>query len=867
MHTSFGSRPVFVWFLSVVVALTLHATAPAVAAVAVTTHPRLWLRQQDLPRLRSWAVATNPLWDQGLKPLAVMFRARMDDGSLLADDHGANWGYTPHPVEWAAELFAFLSLVDPDAAARDDWGARARTLLMHVMGRAALGPTAADSDWRWTGFSTNMRSLFYGEAFPLVVDWIYPRLSAADKATIRSVFLRWQSENLVATTSGLDHPEPPWLLDDPALLAGREQFRWAGNNFFIAHMNQIGLMSLALDAADDPGDPAVAGDQVRDYLADAIGAWLFMHRHFSETLAAGGVPPEGLMYGPTGIGRAAELLLALQTAGQDDAAVWGPQVSFTTPFWQALIPALLHTASPTPTVLESWTGPVYLVADHGDAYEIYAQSSMTLLGTMGLHAQYTGDAKRLNDARWLELNLAPGGADKLVDRAGDWNHVRDCILYFMLFDPAADDPVDPRQSLATSYYAAGIGRLLARTGWDDPQARWFTHLLGWASIDHQHAAGNMIELWRKGEWLTKQWSGYGMYVGNSDFKNTLAVQNDPYAGGVDFWATNNERGSQYVYGPGDGKLLAKSLAAGHTYALGDATALYNNPAAGADDVTEATRSVLWMKPDTVVVYDRAATAGAGRFKRFWLNAPGTPAIVDRRATAATASGGQVLVVDSLLPAAVTLAIDATIPDGSGYVETANYEPMVSRLCIEAFGAPARTEFLTVLQGADAGQSAPPAVAVASIAGTPFAGAAIGAAAVLFPVSLGADRSLVPTQGAPFSGVRYRVPAGVAIHYLTGLRPGAHYSARGLVLGATLEVDVLPGGGELVADAGGVLVIGGPSVISPAAPDPAPSVPGEVAPGLTWHGTGADQDRPASPAIAAPAPGAVTRAMPQIGHPQ
>ena len=35
----------------------------------VTTHPRLWINQTDLPRLQSWAVSSNPIYAQGVAPL------------------------------------------------------------------------------------------------------------------------------------------------------------------------------------------------------------------------------------------------------------------------------------------------------------------------------------------------------------------------------------------------------------------------------------------------------------------------------------------------------------------------------------------------------------------------------------------------------------------------------------------------------------------------------------------------------------------------------------------------------------------------------------------------------------------------------
>jgi len=200
------------------VALTLTATAGPSAAQPLTTHPRIWIRQQDLPRLRSWATSANPIYQDGLRALAVDFKARMDNGSLIAGDHGTNYGYTQYPVEWFAQVFAFMSLVENDPAVRADYANRAHTLLMYIMNKAVLGQTPGDGDFRGRVFATDMRSLFYGDAFPTTVDWIYQTLTPTDKATIRAVFQRWITENLTATTTGLDHPEPVWVLNSTALL-------------------------------------------------------------------------------------------------------------------------------------------------------------------------------------------------------------------------------------------------------------------------------------------------------------------------------------------------------------------------------------------------------------------------------------------------------------------------------------------------------------------------------------------------------------------------------------------------------------------------------------------------------------------------
>ena len=61
--------------------------AALLANAATTDHPRLWLSNADLPRLRSWATASNPLFENGLKPLverAKAEKARAAAGCSLA---------------------------------------------------------------------------------------------------------------------------------------------------------------------------------------------------------------------------------------------------------------------------------------------------------------------------------------------------------------------------------------------------------------------------------------------------------------------------------------------------------------------------------------------------------------------------------------------------------------------------------------------------------------------------------------------------------------------------------------------------------------------------------------------------------------
>ena len=118
---------------------------------------------------RSRATSANPLYQDGIRVVATTFKTKQDDGSLLAGDAGATYGYTQYPIEWAAQVFAFMSLVENDPTVRADYASRSRTLLMYMMNKAVLGPIPGDGDFRGRVFSTDMRSLFYGDAFPTTV--------------------------------------------------------------------------------------------------------------------------------------------------------------------------------------------------------------------------------------------------------------------------------------------------------------------------------------------------------------------------------------------------------------------------------------------------------------------------------------------------------------------------------------------------------------------------------------------------------------------------------------------------------------------------------------------------------------------------
>src|SRR5208337_5035095 len=100
--------------------------------------------------------------------------------------------------------------------------------------------------------------------------------------------------------------------------------------------------------------------------------------------------------------------------------------------------------------------------------------------------------------------------------------------------------------------------------------------------------------------------------------------------------------------PGDSATIT-STGPNYVYATSDLTNLFNryidiwSPNTGANDITRATRSIIWLDNDYIVVYDRATSLHAGLFKRFNLCLVNDPAITGNVAIETMDSGQQLFV--------------------------------------------------------------------------------------------------------------------------------------------------------------------------------------------------------------------------------
>jgi hypothetical protein len=601
----------------------------------------------------------------------------------------------------------------------------------------------------------------------------------------------------------------------------------AANNYYLAHARNMTMMALAIDPSDDPPVNAAVpgstlGNTLRSYILDVTGAWLYQEfAMFGEPeavaagyglssgagfgLASGGLPPEGVLYGES-FSYVLEQLLSLQNSGFNDQSLSGPQIQLIgSPVWDRYMVGLPSSIVPSAQIVapDQYLGPIYEQASYGDMLRLWVTPDfIKAIAVKTMLDGELGITKNLNAARWMAVNALEGGAAGLNTRMKNSSYGQiNTFMYYALLDPNAPSATDPRPSLPLLFYDAPAGRIVAHSDWGATNTM-FAYRSSWNSINHQHGDGGSFEFYRKGEWLTKQMSNYDNngYGQQSSYNNTLSLMNwcaNGTPSNLQFFETNYwPGGSQWQLGDdaGDPTNL-ESSGSGYVYETSDLANLYNRPEQyspndSALDITQATRSILWLNNDYIVIYDRATSMHSGLFKRWNLNLITNPTINGNTAIE-TEADGQQLFVQTLLPTHLASSVALTAPNLSPIAEL---EPTQYTLTLQDPSDPTDTRFLNVLQRADSGVVIVPASYLQSTSGTPFDGAAFGSTAVFFPVS--ADGLRATTV--------FSVPAGVHTALITGLGPNTSYGAGTVSGGLGTTITVTPGTTGAATDAAGLL---------------------------------------------------------------
>ena len=431
----------------------------------------------------------------------------------------------------------------------------------------------------------------------LVYDWCHSRLTAAQQATLRAAFNDWAAQHAAADDV------PGW------------------GNYWPRFGEEYVLMGLATFGED----------------ASALG-WMneYRYRRFRDydqpaldRIAAGGGWPEGTVYDSIANLSRIEAAEAWRSATGED-------LFESTKWFKDRLGFLLLNNQPG--LLADDFGYLYHPYNSTGDAERFRGAMVGYERLMGL--LLTQRFSGLPLARQLQAYLAASSSDE------DASHFPD--REFLFFDPEVD--TDPPTRL--THYAAGTGTLFARSGWprgavdDDPRATYLTFQCGDHFSYHQHFDQNAFTLFKGGDLVVDSgvYSGDGQshhdinYYVRTIAHNTLVVYNpDEDFSAARPGASSND-GGQRTYAPASRApssveewdadslqhdtcdMLNFEDTTSYTYAHGDATKAYNNPAYNqATDgqlpgnqakVSRFQREMTYLRPtaeapqDYVILYDR-----------------------------------------------------------------------------------------------------------------------------------------------------------------------------------------------------------------------------------------------------------------------
>jgi hypothetical protein len=462
--------------------------------------------------------------------------------------------------------------------------------------------------------------LFIGEVVggvALVYDWCHANLTPTQKLrwgnyADRFVDNVWNQathhwgEPTAANNYSWDGPAKPpgsgWSVDNPV------------NNYYYSFLRATMLWGLV--SKHEPARPMADG---------------FLQRFRNQKIQNQLVPvfdaqvPGGGSREGTGYGTAMGALFALYHLWEKTT---GERIANLTPHTEATMPYVLHSISPRRDFLAP-------IGDHArdSTAEFYDYHRAELLA---LSTLFRGTPM----ARTVRDFLAASTRPRMGDR---FNWVND-VLYDGVEGAAP-------AALNTAYLAQGTGHFFARSSWNTG-ATWLTFLAGAYTESHAHPDGLSLLLWRNG-WL----------VYDTNFHSHSGIQNtqEAHALVTQRRASDNVLLPMYSYEADTSPVRPESSAhlralaqkAAYTYVAADSGTLFVHPSQG-DKGVRASREIVFIKPGTVIVFDRAEYTLGASIKKFQLPTPGLPSIAGRVAT--YHNGTSRLDVHALSPPSSTLSI-------------------------------------------------------------------------------------------------------------------------------------------------------------------------------------------------------------------
>ncbi|XXF81089.1 Ig-like domain-containing protein [Myxococcaceae bacterium GXIMD 01537] len=455
---------------------------------------------------------------------------------------------------------------------------------------------------------------WYGEGAILTYDWCFDLMLPSERALLLN---RWN----VAIEA---------LNNNPWGGIGME-----GNNYYTGYFRNSILWAIASWHENQP-----FANQLLQYAMNS--RWDYSLLPYLEGPGAGGAPHEGSTYGRRTFGYMTVPFTTLGLYGHD---MWNQ-----TDYYMASIFWSIYSTTPGPSRMGQFQLYETFPFNDDERWLSRWASSNTAQTLLGSYF-----APLIEE--WSDQPIA-GYAKRFLEVTG--HPIDDRLVRYVYSSTVAAVPSRDLAELPLDYHAPGLGMVYAKTAWASDATMINLQFGATANAGHAHRDTGNFQLWRAGEFLTRETVGYANsivgYAGNGAVDvespvahNTLLFEGLGMVG-------------YYHHAPQMLRLASTPVA---SYAAVDLTGAYDlndewahreaevgNPHAG-----RVVRETLFVRPlDTLIVFDRLESANddAGVDKTFVVHFPENPTLTGN--TYWARSGGQEMRVSTLVPTSPTRRI-------------------------------------------------------------------------------------------------------------------------------------------------------------------------------------------------------------------
>lgn len=783
----------------------VSASPLASVPVVQSGHPRLILNAATLATLRARAAANTPEW-LALKQVCDSFiggtvNYPTGDAYMNLPNLGSGYEGESYLPALLSEGICYQVLKTSNPTAAANYGAKAVDILMKMS--APYQPGSSSNQ----GWDPNHDSGYpmrnYGVGFGLGYDWVYDLLTPAQRTQIYTTANAW-IQSFETQTFEYDHPQ---------------------SNYFAGYFHAKAVIALGTY-----GDNPQAPTEWQDWYTNQFGQRV--QPYYARHLVGGGWPEGFANYAPLGILNMTLPAREVMTATGTDI-IHPAAAPYSYPLDNANY--LMHFTWPSRAYFDdrdmnhSENNPSPTLPPPGTTQVGLAQLVLGELGywqspQVAVFHQYVN-----------EINAATRGYNAAVP-------------WVAFLETNSGAPTASLSTLPLSYFAQGMNAVAARSDWGTG-ATWMSFRAGpyvnSPAQGEEYFDQGGLALVRGGSpllvnptgWIVHEPNGgadedrvYNDNQGKSDgtpYMGNRQIYNLYFARKLD--ASGNIVGdygqrafSIESYPNTRTQVSAYEDAGSYVYVLATHLEDMFSVSVSPKAVASWSRSVLYLRPNRFVVFDRTQKGDVGYDQYEAWHFPSNPATgtaaSGQRRIDVTYNGTYMGAMTTVLPANATLT---TIP----MYPTSN-PVKVWQVQVRPADTGVRQNWLTVFDlsasAAAVAKEAPITVTQGAMVGVQLS-ASDGNAVVLESTN---------DPSSPVAGtISYVVPASQAHHVLVGLPAGAGYDINASVNGNNLAVTVSPGGSfvssvsgvlDFSLSAGGTVGVGVPS--APPLPPPVSTMP-------------------------------------------